>query len=87
MNRIDKILKHDLFLYHLHANETAEAQRCFCRHNMVHFLDVARIGEIINLEQDWELTGNGFMRRHSCMTWGNIFSMRMEHLMRRQVLR
>lgn len=52
MDRIDKILNHDLFLYHLHANEAAEAQRCFCLHNMGHFLDVARIGEIINLEED-----------------------------------
>ena len=51
MERIDRILKHDLFLYHLHANETAEAQRRFCRHNIVHFLDVARIGMIINLEE------------------------------------
>lgn len=51
MERIDKILKHDLFLYHLDANGTAEAQRRFCRHNMAHFLDVARIGEIMNLEQ------------------------------------
>jgi len=52
MDRIDKILKHPLFLYHLHANETAEAQRCFCLHNMSHFLDVARIGSIINLEEN-----------------------------------
>lgn len=52
MDRIDRILKHDLFLFHLHANEAAEAQRCFCLHNMVHFLDVARIGEIINLEEN-----------------------------------
>ena len=51
MDRIDKILEHELFLRHLHANEAAEAQRCFCRHNMVHFLDVARIGMIINLEE------------------------------------
>jgi len=51
MDRIDKILNHELFLYHLHANESAEAQRHFCRHNMVHFLDVARIGIIINLEE------------------------------------
>lgn len=51
MERIDKILNHDLFLYHLHENETAEAQRCFCRHNMIHFLDVARIGMILNLEE------------------------------------
>lgn len=51
MERIDRILNHDLFLYHLKENEAAEAQRCFCRHNMIHFLDVARIGEIINLEE------------------------------------
>lgn len=51
MDRIDKILNHELFLYHLHENESAEAQRHFCRHNMVHFLDVARIGVIINLEE------------------------------------
>jgi len=52
MYRIDKILKHDLFLYHLGQNNAAEADRRFCRHNIVHFLDVARIGEIINLEEN-----------------------------------
>ena len=52
MEKIDKILKHKLFLEHLEANNTAEADRRFCRHNMVHFLDVARIGVIINLEEE-----------------------------------
>lgn len=52
MDRIDKILKHDLFIENLEKNMTAEADRCFCRHDMVHFLDVARIGMIINLEED-----------------------------------
>ena len=51
MKRIDKILEHDLFQYHLKENNTAEADRRFCRHNMVHFLDVARIAMIINLEE------------------------------------
>ncbi len=55
MNRIDKILQHDLFLYHLNANNTAEADRRFCRHNMVHFLDVARIGTIISLEEGMDI--------------------------------
>lgn len=55
MNRIDKILKNEQFLFHLNANEAAEAQRCFCRHNMVHFLDVARIGMILNLEEEMGL--------------------------------
>ena len=51
MDRIDKILNHDLFLHHLKENEKAEIDREFCCHDMVHFLDVARIGEIINLEE------------------------------------
>lgn len=51
MDRIDKILKHDLFLKHLQENNTAEAERRFCRHNIVHFLDVARIAWILNLEE------------------------------------
>jgi putative nucleotidyltransferase with HDIG domain len=52
MDRIDKILKHDLFLQHLEKNNMAEAERRFCRHNMVHFLDVARIAWIYNLEEE-----------------------------------
>lgn len=51
MERIDKILKHHLFLHNLERNNTAEAERRFCRHDMVHFLDVARIAWILNLEE------------------------------------
>lgn len=51
MHRIDQILKHDLFIFNVNKNQAAEAGRCFCRHDMVHFLDVARIGMILNLEE------------------------------------
>ncbi|MDD6812768.1 MAG: hypothetical protein PUD93_13090, partial [Lachnospiraceae bacterium] len=51
MERIDKILNHELFIFCLKKNEEAERERIFCRHNMEHFLDVARIGEILNLEE------------------------------------
>lgn len=51
MKRIDKILNHDLFIANLKANEDAERERVFCHHDMVHFLDVARIGRIINVEE------------------------------------
>ncbi|MCM1091338.1 MAG: HD domain-containing protein [Butyrivibrio sp.] len=51
MERIDKLLNHDLFKYHMQKNRDAEQERRFCRHDMAHFLDVARIGEIINLEE------------------------------------
>ncbi len=50
MDRVNRILKHECFLYHLQENEAAEADRRFCCHNMGHFLDVARIGQILNLE-------------------------------------
>lgn len=51
MNRIDKIIEHDLYKQHIAKIEMAEANRCFCRHNMGHFLDVARIAMILNLEE------------------------------------
>ncbi|MBQ2803670.1 MAG: HD domain-containing protein [Lachnospiraceae bacterium] len=52
MERIDKILNNKLFLYHLNKNNMAEADRRFCHHNITHFLDVARIGMILNLEEE-----------------------------------
>lgn len=50
-DRINNILNHVLFIENLRKNAAAEADRCFCRHDMAHFLDVARIGMIINLEE------------------------------------
>lgn len=52
MERIDKILNHDLFVENMRKNEAAEADRSFCRHNMGHLLDVARIAMILNLEEN-----------------------------------
>lgn len=51
MERVNAILQHEKFIYHLEANRAAEADRRFCCHNMEHFLDVARIGMLINLEE------------------------------------
>lgn len=51
MERIDRILNHDLFVYHVEKNRRAETDRPFCRHDMAHFLDVARIAWIMNLEE------------------------------------
>lgn len=55
MDRINKIINHDLFIEHLKKNEAAEADRSFCRHNMAHLLDVARIAMILNLEKGLSL--------------------------------
>ncbi len=52
MERIDAIIGHEKFRACLEANKAAEADRCFCCHNMEHFLDVARISMLINLEEE-----------------------------------
>ena len=55
MERVDKILQHEKFLKCLRKNKKAEKGRIFCRHNLVHFLDVARIAWILNLEKGLNL--------------------------------
>lgn len=51
MERIDNILKHPLFVENLNKINEFEKNRKFCRHNLEHFLDVARIGSIILAQQ------------------------------------
>lgn len=55
MKRIDDIVRHPVFCQNLEANREAERDRRFCRHDMGHFLDVARIAMILNLEKQLEL--------------------------------
>lgn len=55
MDRINQILNHDLYRTYMERNEQAEADRRFCRHNVGHLLDVARIGMLFNLEEDYGL--------------------------------
>lgn len=52
MERIDRIIVHPQFLDHIETIRAAEEKRIFCRHDMTHFLDVARIGTIISLEEE-----------------------------------
>ena len=51
MKRIDRILKHDTYLKCVKKNHRYEKSRIFCRHDMGHFLAVARIAHILNLEK------------------------------------
>lgn len=50
-DRINKICNHASYKENLLKNEEAEADREFCRHGMGHFLDVARIAQILNLKE------------------------------------
>lgn len=50
-DRINSILHNELYNEYLRKIEFYEASRIYCRHNIQHFLDVARIGYIIALEK------------------------------------
>jgi len=50
MDRINLILKNKVFLENYKIIEKYEIDRVFCKHNLSHFLDVARIMYIKNLE-------------------------------------
>ena len=55
MDRIDKILNHDLFLLSFRTKQCGRSRQTLLRHGMVHFLDVARIGTIIALEEGFKV--------------------------------
>ncbi len=52
MKRVNKILENKKYQDYIEKNRTAEVNRIFCCHNMEHFLDVARIAQIMNLEEE-----------------------------------
>lgn len=52
MNRVQKILKHEKYIEYCKKIAKWEETRKFCGHDMVHFLDVARIAMLLNLEEN-----------------------------------
>lgn len=55
MKRVNQILFHPLYRQALKKTEILEKDREFCRHDMAHFLDVARIAYIHCLEQGMDM--------------------------------
>jgi len=51
MERIDRIFNNTVYKKHLHSIEKYEQDRIYCRHNVDHFLDVARIALILAAEE------------------------------------
>ncbi len=69
MDRINRILKHPLFIECVKLNEMAEADRCFCHHDMEHLCAVARIAMLLNLEEEAGLSKDivyGAALLHDC---------------------
>ncbi len=52
MERVNAILKNSEYREYLQKNRQWEKGRKFCKHNMGHFLDVARIAHLYNLDEN-----------------------------------
>lgn len=52
MDRFNCILNDKKYIDYLKRNKNFEKGRKFCKHNLKHFLDVARIAQMINLEEN-----------------------------------
>jgi len=55
-NKVDMIIENNSFRYNLRKIEELEKNRKYCKHDMQHFLDVARIMYIISLENDFNIS-------------------------------
>lgn len=51
MKRIDRILSNEAYRRYTERTNEYEKERIFCRHDMEHFLSVARIAQILNLKK------------------------------------
>lgn len=55
MQKVNLLLNDPGFLEYIKKNREAEADRIFCRHDLTHALDVARIAYILNMEENLRL--------------------------------
>ncbi len=52
MDRVNRIIQHNTYRGCLQEIQRLEAGRIFCGHDMAHFMDVARLAYIFNLEEE-----------------------------------
>lgn len=52
MERVDRIIKHEIFIGELKKLSRLEADRIYCRHDIDHLLSVARVAYITALEEE-----------------------------------
>ncbi len=56
MERVNRILLHAEYQKNRERIEQCEADRIFCKHDIGHFLDVARIAQILNLKEELHIS-------------------------------
>lgn len=54
--RVNRILGDEEYLKYIHEIEELERDRIFCRHNMEHFLNVARIACLLDHEDSYDVS-------------------------------
>ena len=84
LQRVNAICRHSLWQTSRKRIEELEQDRVFCRHDVIHFLDVARLAWIENLEQQLGWKRSMFMRQHFFMISGGICNMSRGFRMRRE---
>lgn len=55
LDQVNRLLAHDTYKSYLQDLKSLESERVYCKHDLQHFLDVARIATIINLKEDYKL--------------------------------
>ena len=55
MERYEKIIRNEVYITHIRRCEEFEKDRKFGHHDMSHFLDVARVGMLINLTEGYNI--------------------------------
>jgi len=55
MNKVNNILNNECYQQCYNVIQQLEEERIFCRHDLVHSLDVARIAYVFNLELDLKI--------------------------------
>lgn len=51
-----QIMQHPKFIEYINLNKACEVERSFCRHDLQHAVDVARVAYIISLESKYDLS-------------------------------
>lgn len=56
MERVWKIVTHPLYVQNIEKNRKVEEERIYCKHDMNHFMSVARLAYILKLERNYKVS-------------------------------
>lgn len=83
MKYVEALLKDSSFLYRLFHLAELEKNRAYCRHDLEHFLNTARIAWIFALEKGLSPEKEQIYLQLYCMIWAEWRNMNKKSLMRK----